>query len=293
VSKISAPRSNREFIEGLRQGRRCRAHQAGSRLGKRSRRHRAPRLRTGRRGAPSWRRSRDYPGLQLFWRAAVHLPPHGDLRWAWTRRRALPEIGKEYLARTNSAPIAPVLVDRKDAPCKENILMGADVDLCKLPVPLVHDGDGGRYVGTWHAVVTKHPVRGRRELGYVPADDVRRAHHVGARSSPSPTSASSSPSTICPRGHVLSRSPPPSASRRWPRWRPARPRRFPNRNWWACSPANRRAWSSAKPTTSKCRPMPRSSSKAKSAPTTRSRKDPSANTRATAPVHATSASPSV
>jgi 4-hydroxy-3-polyprenylbenzoate decarboxylase len=50
-------------------------------------------------------------------------------------------------------PIKPVVV--KDAPCKENIRIGDQVDLYELPAPMVHDGDGGRYISTWHFVITK------------------------------------------------------------------------------------------------------------------------------------------
>lgn len=45
-------------------------------------------------------------------------------------------------------------------PCKENILKGDDVDLLKFPVPLIHGGDGGRYIGTWHIDVTRDPDTG-------------------------------------------------------------------------------------------------------------------------------------
>lgn len=72
----------------------------------------------------------------------------------------IPEIGKAYTERTQGEPIPPVFVDNKNAPCKENILLGGDVDLFNLPIPMVHDGDGGRYAGTWHLVVAKHPDSG-------------------------------------------------------------------------------------------------------------------------------------
>ncbi|MDP2726707.1 MAG: UbiD family decarboxylase, partial [Dehalococcoidia bacterium] len=42
-------------------------------------------------------------------------------------------------------------------PCKENVCLGDHVDLQKLPVPFLHTGDGGRYIGTWHIVVTRDP----------------------------------------------------------------------------------------------------------------------------------------
>jgi len=52
-------------------------------------------------------------------------------------------------------PIKPMLVS--DGACKENKLLGKDIDLYKLPAPMVHDGDGGRYIGTYHIVATKDP----------------------------------------------------------------------------------------------------------------------------------------
>jgi len=59
---------------------------------------------------------------------------------------------EEYLARKKE-PVKPVLV--KDGPCKENIRKGAEVDLLQLPVPFIHVGDGGRYIGTWHLTICK------------------------------------------------------------------------------------------------------------------------------------------
>lgn len=62
------------------------------------------------------------------------------------------ELIEEYLRRKDK-PIKPRLV--KNGPCKENILVGKDVDLLKFPIPMVHHGDGGRYLGTWHITVSK------------------------------------------------------------------------------------------------------------------------------------------
>ncbi|MDP2917190.1 MAG: UbiD family decarboxylase [Dehalococcoidia bacterium] len=64
------------------------------------------------------------------------------------------ELIEEYLKRKDK-PIKPVMV--KDAPCKENILKGDRADLLKFPVPMIHEGDGGRYLGTWHITVSKEP----------------------------------------------------------------------------------------------------------------------------------------
>jgi UbiD family decarboxylase len=54
--------------------------------------------------------------------------------------------------------LKPVIVD--SGPCKENIFLGNQVNLLKLPIPFFHQGDGGRYIGTWHIVVTKDPDTG-------------------------------------------------------------------------------------------------------------------------------------
>jgi 4-hydroxy-3-polyprenylbenzoate decarboxylase len=53
------------------------------------------------------------------------------------------------------APEAPRRL--KTAPCKENIQIGEDVDLMQLPTPLIHSGDGGRYLNTWGTIVARTP----------------------------------------------------------------------------------------------------------------------------------------
>ncbi len=87
-----------------------------------------------------------YPGHSLYARTALAL----GLR-AETPAR---EIMNVYLTRRQRS-IKPTVVE--GGPCKENILMGEKVDLLKFPIPLIHGGDGGRYIGTWHTVVTKDP----------------------------------------------------------------------------------------------------------------------------------------
>jgi 4-hydroxy-3-polyprenylbenzoate decarboxylase len=46
-----------------------------------------------------------------------------------------------------------------DGPCKENRLLGAQVDLGRLPAPYIHEGDGGRYLNTWGTVIVQTPDR--------------------------------------------------------------------------------------------------------------------------------------
>lgn len=151
----NAPRDNREFIEALIKNGDCVEieqevdwdNEAGAIV------RRVCELGTS---APYMKNIKDYPGFRFFG------APLANYRRVATSlgmdpESTLPEIAKEYLERTSSEIIEPIEIDRKNAPCKENIWKGDAVDLCKLPVPLVHEGDGGRYVGTWHAVITKHP----------------------------------------------------------------------------------------------------------------------------------------
>ncbi len=59
--------------------------------------------------------------------------------------------------------IPPKMVDT--GPCKENIMMGDQVDLNKFPVPKFYPMDGGRYFGTAHFVLSKDPETGWVNLG--------------------------------------------------------------------------------------------------------------------------------
>src|ERR1044072_8716327 len=55
--------------------------------------------------------------------------------------RSTGEIGLPARQRGNAARVAT-------GPCKQNIRLGADVDITTLPLPLLHAGDGGRYLNT-------------------------------------------------------------------------------------------------------------------------------------------------
>lgn len=103
----------------------------------------------------------DYPGQSIFvnpistWRrAAVTLGLSADAR--------IPEIYAEYIRR-DSNPIPPKLV--KDAACRDVIIRGKDVDVTTLATPMIHQGDGGRYLGTWDIVVSKDPDTGWMNWG--------------------------------------------------------------------------------------------------------------------------------
>ncbi len=68
----------------------------------------------------------------------------------WTRPRVASalgwpeaELGRRF-ARGAARPIAPMLVS--EAPCQERIVLGNDVDLTALPIPFMHQKDGGPYI---------------------------------------------------------------------------------------------------------------------------------------------------
>jgi len=71
-------------------------------------------------------------------------------------------IYEEY-ERREGKTVSPTVV--KDGPCKENIMLGEDIDLFCLPAPMVHEGDGGRYIGTWGFTVCRDPDTGWTNWG--------------------------------------------------------------------------------------------------------------------------------
>ena len=75
-------------------------------------------------------------------------------------------------------PIKPIEV--KGGPCKENIITGDKVNLFDLASPMVHEGDGARYIGTWHAVITKDPDTGWHNWGMYRVA-VHNKRHVGCQ----------------------------------------------------------------------------------------------------------------
>jgi phenylphosphate carboxylase alpha subunit len=68
--------------------------------------------------------------------------------------RSLKEIYAEYEKREGRS-MPPVAIG--DGPCREVIKRGKDIDLYDFPAPMLHDGDGGRYLGTWDMAVSRDP----------------------------------------------------------------------------------------------------------------------------------------
>jgi 4-hydroxy-3-polyprenylbenzoate decarboxylase len=55
-------------------------------------------------------------------------------------------------------PIPPRVV--KEGPVLENILKGKEIDVLRFPAPLLHEHDGGRYIGTDDLVIMRDPEQG-------------------------------------------------------------------------------------------------------------------------------------
>lgn len=68
---------------------------------------------------------------------------------------------KELLKRR----IPPMVVNEDTAPVNENVVEGDDVDLTIFPAPKFWHHDGGRYIGTADAVITKDPDDGHLNVG--------------------------------------------------------------------------------------------------------------------------------
>ncbi len=67
--------------------------------------------------------------------------------------------GKDIIEALADMPTKKPIPPREvaTAPCKENRLLGDDVDLLRIPTPLIHAGDGGRYIDTYGITVAQTP----------------------------------------------------------------------------------------------------------------------------------------
>jgi len=107
--------------------------------------------------APFFNKIKDYPDshrilgspMATFRRLAIALELDPDTPYS--------ELIDIYNDRIKN-PIKPIQVS--DGPCKENIKLGDDVDLLEFPSLMIHEGDGGRYMGTWHISAIKDPDSG-------------------------------------------------------------------------------------------------------------------------------------
>ncbi|MCC6474324.1 MAG: UbiD family decarboxylase [Burkholderiales bacterium] len=68
-----------------------------------------------------------------------------------------------YRRQRQIRPVAPRYVD--GGPVMENSVSGPGIDMLRFPVPRFHEMDGGRYIGTAHAVIQKDPETGWVNVG--------------------------------------------------------------------------------------------------------------------------------
>jgi UbiD family decarboxylase len=78
-----------------------------------------------------------------------------------TKGLQLLETVKERLS--NMTPIPPS--DVGEGPILENIISEEKVNIFNFPVPLWHEQDGGRFIGTFDAVITRDPDTGYVNIG--------------------------------------------------------------------------------------------------------------------------------
>ncbi len=74
---------------------------------------------------------------------------------------ALVQHVKKRLAKLH--PLPPQ--ELNDAPVLENVLIDGEVNILKFPAPRWHEKDGGRYIGTFDAVICRDPDTGYVNVG--------------------------------------------------------------------------------------------------------------------------------
>lgn len=67
------------------------------------------------------------------------------------------EMQDAFIEAKSQSPHPPHIVKGDCAPCKQHKWTGDEIDLYKLPAPLLHDGDRGRYLQTAGAITVTTP----------------------------------------------------------------------------------------------------------------------------------------
>ena len=107
---------------------------------------------------------KDYPEGYRISNGTSGTWPRVALAMGLPKNASIRQIYGEY-ERLLEKKIPPRILKKEDAPCKENIMIGEEVDLYRFPTPMIHEGDGGRYIGAWDLVVCKNPETGWTNWG--------------------------------------------------------------------------------------------------------------------------------
>ena len=77
--------------------------------------------------------------------------------------RGIPLVQAVKARLAELKPLAPIVV--ANPPVMQNIIEGEDVNVCNFPAPHWHEKDGGRYIGTFDAVISRDPDSGYVNVG--------------------------------------------------------------------------------------------------------------------------------
>jgi phenylphosphate carboxylase alpha subunit len=107
---------------------------------------------------------KDYPNKGMISNGTTGTWSRVALALGLPKTTSIREIYKVYEEKVVKK-IPPRVIKKENAPCKEHVMIGDEVDLYEFPSPMIHEGDGGRYIGSWDLVVSKDPETGWTNWG--------------------------------------------------------------------------------------------------------------------------------
>lgn len=105
---------------------------------------------------------KDYPGHRVFI-SALTAKERLAIALDMPQGTSLMNLSEEWVNRIGGGLVPPTVLET--GPTKENILLGDDADIFKIPTPWFYPGDGGRYFGTAGYLITRNLKTGRLNLG--------------------------------------------------------------------------------------------------------------------------------
>lgn len=106
----------------------------------------------------------DYPSNYRVASNLCSTQRRGFMALGWDPRRSMAEAMARWKERySDYRPVPPVVVS--SGPVLKHRLAGDEIDLLRFPVPLWHERDGGRYIGTGDCVILRDPETDRVNVG--------------------------------------------------------------------------------------------------------------------------------